>query len=97
MKRILYFFKGIFKRKKDSNLNMDHLNHLAFYKSKLPHLETRLSELKSKVWLDETKPSPKQEMQDKWDAINWSRVSVETKNQIIELAKQDIANQLNNL
>jgi hypothetical protein len=33
-------------------------------------------------------------VQDKWDMINWSRVSVETKNQIIELAKQDIANQI---
>lgn len=95
MKRIVNFFKTIFKRKKDSNLDMDYLNHLAFYKSKVPHLEKRIEELKTKVWIDKTNPTPKQEMQDKWDTINWSRVSVETKNQIIELAKQDILNQLN--
>ena len=95
MKRIVNFFKKIFKRKKNSNLDMDYLNHLAFYKSKLPHLEKRLEELKTKVWVDDIKPSPKQEMQDKWDMINWDRVSVETRNQIIELAKQDIAKQLN--
>jgi hypothetical protein len=74
---------------------MDHLNHLAFYKSKVPHLEKRLDELKTKVWIDKTESTPKQEMQDKWDMINWSRVSVEVKNQIIEIAKQDIANQIN--
>lgn len=95
MKRIVNFFKSIFKRKKDTIPNMDYLNHLAFYKSRVPHLEKRLGELKTKVWIDDIKPSPKQEMQDKWDMINWSRVSIETKNQIIELAKQDLAKQLN--
>jgi|APGre2960657373_1045057.scaffolds.fasta_scaffold228326_2 hypothetical protein len=95
MKQVANFIKKIFKRKQDPISNMDHLNHLAFYKSKVPHLEKRIEELKTKVWVDETNPTPKQEMQDKWDTINWSRVSVETKNQIIELAKQDILNQLN--
>lgn len=95
MKRIVNLIKNLFKRKKESGLDMDHLNHLAFYKSQVPHLEKRLGELKTKVWVDSTEPTPKQEMQDKWDMINWSRVSIETKNQIIELAKQDIANQLN--
>ena len=95
MKRIVNFIKNLFSRKKESGLNMDYLNHLAFYKSKVPHLEKRLEDLKTKVWIDKTESSPKQEMQDKWDMINWSRVSVETKNQIIEIAKQDIANQIN--
>jgi len=95
MKKIVNFIKNLFSRKKESGLNMDHLNHLAFYKSKVPHLEKRLDELKTKVWIDKTEPSPKQEMQDKWDMINWSRVSVEVKNQIIKIAKQDIANQIN--
>ena len=95
MKKIVNFFKTVFKRKQDPIPNLGHLNHLAFYKSQVPHLEKRLGELKTKVWIDEPVPSASQEMQDKWDMINWSRVSVETKNQIIELAKQDIANQLN--
>ena len=95
MKQIVNFIKNLFSRKKESGLNMDHLNHLAFYETQVPHLEKRLEELKTKVWIDETTPTPDQEMQDKWDMINWSRVSVEVKNQIIEIAKQDIANQIN--
>lgn len=95
MKKIVNFFKTVFKRKQDPIPNLDHLNHLAFYKSQVPHLEKRLGELKTKVWIDNTEPTPNQEMQDKWDMINWSRVSIETKNQIIELAKQDITKQLN--
>ena len=63
---------------------------MAFYKSKTAALE----ELKSKVWHESQPESQRGEVQDKWDMINWSRVSVETKNQIIELAKQDIANQI---
>lgn len=83
MKKIVNSIVNLFRSKKvDSKLN-----HLAFYKSKAAALE----ELKSKVWYEEPHSSEKGEVQDKWDMINWSRVSIETKNQIIELAKQDIA------
>lgn len=86
MKKIINSIVNLFRSKKvDPKLN--HINHLAFYKSKAAALE----ELKSKVWYEETRSSEKGEVQDKWDMINWSRVSIETKNQIIELAKQDIA------
>ena len=82
IKRILNLF-----RSKKVDPKLDHINYLAFYKSKAAALE----ELKSKVWYEEPHSSEKGEVQDKWDMINWSRVSIETKNQIIELAKQDIA------
>jgi len=86
MKKIVNNIINLFRSKKvDSKLN-----HLAFYKSKAAALE----ELKSKVWLEGLPASYYGTLQDQWDMINWSRVSVETKNQIIELAKQDIAKQI---
>jgi len=86
MKKIINSIVNLFRSKKaDPKLN--HINHLAFYKSKAAALE----ELKSKVWYESQPESQRSEVQDKWDMINWSRVSIETKNQIIELAKQDIA------
>jgi hypothetical protein len=86
MKKIINSIVNLFRSKKvDPKLN--HINHLAFYKSKAAALE----ELKSKVWYEELPASEYGSLQDKWDMINWSRVSIETKNQIIELAKQDIA------
>jgi hypothetical protein len=86
MKKIVNSIINLFRSKKvDSKLT-----HLAFYKSKAAALE----ELKSKVWHESWPESQRGEVQDKWDMINWSRVSVETKNQIIELAKQDIAKQI---
>jgi hypothetical protein len=86
MKKIVNNIINLFRSKKvDSKLN-----HLAFYKSKAAALE----ELKSKVWLEDLPTSYYGTLQDQWDMINWSRVSVETKNQIIELAKQDIAKQI---
>lgn len=89
MKKIVNSIVNLFRSKKvDPKLN--HINHLAFYKSKAAALE----ELKSKVWLEGLPASYYGTLQDQWDMINWSRVSVETKNQIIELAKQDIAKQI---
>ena len=84
MKKIINSIINLFRSKKID----PKLKHLAFYKSKA----TALEELKSKVWYESQPAHEKSEVQDKWDMINWSRVSVETRNQIIELAKQDIAN-----
>jgi len=83
MKKIINSIVNLFRSKKID----PKLKHLAFYKSKA----TALEELKSKVWYEELPASEYGSLQDKWDMINWSRVSIETKNQIIELAKQDIA------
>lgn len=89
MKKTIKSIINLFRSKK-VDPKLTHINYLAFYKSKAAALEG----LKSKVWYEELPEYEKDEVQDKWDMINWSRVSMETKSQIIELAKQDIAKKI---
>ena len=90
IKSILYWInpKHWVKKKKND------LTKLAFYKPD-PILRPSLVN-KLVTFTKETVRTEKELIEEAWQLINWSRVSIEAKKQILNIAKADIKSQIDN-
>ena len=92
--RLINKIKGWFRRK-DSG-SYDRLNYLVAYKSEADYFDKINLYRKLDASLIH-EPSKETIISEEWGMINWSRVTPETKDRILELAKQDIQKQVNEL
>ena len=96
MKRIIKWVKSLFKEE-TPDFSIDHLKYLAFYKSTNPDLVKGLVSTGSLGGYPASVMSEASIVEDEWHMINWSRLRLPAKKRIIEMAKQDIAEQVNQL
>lgn len=90
IKSILYWINPKHWVKKKQN----DLTKLAFYKPD-PILRPSLVN-KLVTFTKETVRTEKELIEEAWQLINWSRVSIEAKKQILNIAKADIKSQIDN-
>lgn len=86
--------KSWFRRK--DNTSYDRLSYLVAYKSEADYFD-KVNLYKKLDASPLIEPTQATIIAEEWDMINWSRVTNETKERILELAKQDIQKQVNKL
>ena len=95
VKKILYWFNPLhwfFKDERISKADYDRLQKNVFAKPSQilrPALEKKL------VLLTERTVTEKEMVEDEFATVNWSRVTIEGKKKLIEIAKEDILMQIN--
>jgi hypothetical protein len=87
--KIVTWIKGLFS-KKETLSDFDRMQHLVVYKSEIDYFDR----IKLAKKMAKAQDVVKATVEDEWFTINWSRVSEDVKRQCIELAKVDIANQI---
>jgi hypothetical protein len=87
--KIVTWIKELFS-KKETPSDFDRMQHLVVYKSEIDYFDR----IKLAKKMAKAQDVVKATVEDEWFTINWSRVSEDVKRQCIELAKVDIANQI---
>lgn len=90
--KLVTWIKSLFSKKNKAN-DFGRMQHLVVYKSEMDYFD----KLKLAKKMEDSAKSMPNIINDEWYTINWSRVSLPVKAQCIELAKADIAAQIESI